>query len=89
MPGSRGASSSRRPTPAIDVAVALEHLIVAQEVDRQCEEDQPEHEPVGLVARQAVIDPVDHHQAYRGQQRDQREQVGIGVGETDPQIDMA
>ena len=70
------------------VAVALEHVVVAQELDRQREEDQAEDEPVGLVAGQAFVDPVDHHQAERGQQRDQREQVGVGVGQADPQVDV-
>ena len=70
------------------VAVALEHVVVAQELDRQREEDEAEHEPVGLVAGQVGVDPVDHHQAERGQQRDQREQVGVGVGQPDPQEEV-
>ena len=88
IPGSRGASSSSSPTDGDRVAVALQHLVVAQELDRQREEDQPEHEPVGLVAGQAVVDPVDHHQPEGGQQRDQREEVGVGVGQADPQVDV-
>ena len=36
----------------------------------------------------AVVDPVDHHQPDRGQQGDQGEEVGIGVGEPDPQVDV-
>ena len=70
------------------VPVALEHVVVAQELDRQREEDQAEDEPVGLVAGQAVVDPVDHHQADRGQQGDQREEVRVGVGQPDPQVDV-
>ena len=88
IPGSRGARSSSRPTIGDRVPVALEHLVVAQEVDRQREEDEAEHEPVGLVAGEVVVDPVDHHQPEGGQQRDQREQVGVGVGEADPQVDV-
>ena len=88
IPGSRGASSTSRPATGDRVPVALEHLVVAQELDRQREEDEAEDEPVGLVAGQAFVDPVDHHQPERGQQRDQREQVGVGVGEPDPQVDV-
>ena len=70
------------------VAVALEDVVVAQEVDRQREEDEAEDEPVGLVAGQVGVDPVDHHEAERGEQGDQREQVGVGVGQAEPQVDV-
>ena len=70
------------------VPVALEHVVVAQELDRQREQDQAEDEPVGLVAGEVFVDPVDHHQAERGQQRDEREQVGVGVGQAQPQVDV-
>ena len=59
--------------PGDRVPVALEHVVVAQELDRQREEDQAEDEPVGLVACQVGVDPVDHHQAEGGQQGDERE----------------
>ena len=70
------------------VAVALEHVVVAQELDRQGEEDEAEDEPVGLVAGEALVDPVDHHQAEGGQQGDQREEVGVGVGQAHAQEDV-
>ena len=41
----------------------------------------PDHEPPGLLARERVVDPVDHHEPERGQQRAQREQVRVGVRE--------
>ena len=71
------------------VPVALEHLVVAQELDRQREEDEAEDEPVGLIAGEALVDPVDHHQPEGGQRRHQREQIGVGVGEADPQVDVS
>ncbi len=71
-----------------DVPVALEHVVVAQELDRQGEEDEAEDEPVGLVAGQAFVDPVEHHQAERGQHRHQREEVRVGVRQADPQVDV-
>ena len=70
------------------VPVALEHVVVAQELDRQREEDEAEDEPVRLVAGEGGVDPVDHHQAEGGQQGGQREEVGVGVGEPDPQVDV-
>ena len=88
IPGRRGASSSSRPTAGDRVAVALEHVVVAQELDRQGEEDEAEDEPVGLVAGQVGVDPVDHHQAEGRQQRHQREEVGIGVGQADAQVEV-
>ena len=63
------------------VAVALEHVVVAQEDDRGAEGDQPDHEPLRLLARQLGVDAVDHHQPERRQRGRQREQVGVGVGQ--------
>ena len=71
-----------------DVPVALEHVVIAQELDRQREEDEAEDEPVGLVAGEAFVDPVEHHQAERGQHRHQREEVRVGVRQADPQVDV-
>ena len=71
----------RDPGEGDQVAVALEHLVVAQEDDRQRERDQPDHEPVRLVAREALVEPEQHHDAERGEQRDQREQERVGVGQ--------
>ncbi len=70
------------------VAVALEHVVVAQELDREGEEDESEHEPVRLVAGQVGVDPVDHHQAEGRQQSDQREEVRVGVGEAKAKVDV-
>ena len=70
----------QQPDDGDRVAVALEHVVVAQELDRQGEEHEAEHEPVGLVAGQAGVDPVDHHQAEGHQQRHQREEVRVGIG---------
>ncbi len=70
--------------PGDRVPVALEHVVLAQEVDRQGEEDEAEHEPVGLVAGEPLVDPVDHHQPESGQQGNQREEVGVGVGQPQP-----
>ena len=80
-PGTRGISSSAMPGRGDRVAVALEHRVVAQEHDRGHEHHQADHEPLRLLARQLGVDPVDHHQAERGQHRGQREQVRVGVGQ--------
>ena len=65
------------------VAVALERPHVAQQQDRRREQHDPGHEPARLLARERVVDPVDHHEPERRQQRDQREQVRVGVGQRD------
>ena len=61
------------------VAVALEHPHVAQQQHRGDEQRDAGHEPAGLLARERLVDPVDDHQAEGGQQRDEREQIRIGV----------
>ena len=61
------------------VAVALEHAEVAQEHERRREQDQPDDEPLGLLARERLVDPVDHDEPEAGEHRDEREQVRIGV----------
>ena len=66
------------------VAVALEGLVVAQEDDGRREEDEPEHEPVGLVARKTLIEAIEHHEPERRQQGDQGEEERVGVGQPDP-----
>ena len=86
--GSRGISSRREPGDDDQVPVALEHVVVVEEGDRQHEEDQADDEPVRLIAGQALVDPVEHHQPDRRQQRDEREQVGVGVGEAEAQEDV-
>ena len=78
----------RDPSGRDQVPVALQHLVVAQEVDRQREQQQPEHEPVRLVAGECVVDAVDDDQPEGGEQRHQREQVGIGVGQAHPQVEV-
>ena len=45
------------------VAVALEHAVVAYEQDHRGEGDQPDHEPLRLLARQRVVDAVDDDEA--------------------------
>ena len=70
------------------VAVALEHAEVAQQQDRAREQDQPDDEPLGLLARQRVVDPVDHDEAEAGEHADQREDVGVGVREREAQEDV-
>jgi hypothetical protein len=82
-----GARAAQQADRRDRVAVALRHVVVAQE-GSSGEEEEAEHEPVGLVARPALVDPVDHHQPEGGQQRDQREEVGVGVGQADPQEDV-
>ena len=70
------------------VAVALEHVVVAQEEDRQAEQDQPEDEDRRLVEGELVVDPVDDHQPDRGQQRAEREQVRVRVGQPEAQEEV-
>ena len=41
--------------------------------------DQPDDEPLRLLAREVLVDPVDHHEAEARQHRDEREQVRVGV----------
>ena len=88
-PGQARRQQEQQPDHGDRVAVALEHVVVAQELDRQGEEDEPEHEPVGLVAGQGGVDPVDHHQAKGHQQRRQREEVGVGVGQSQAQVEVS
>ena len=49
------------------VAVALQHVVVADQEDRDAEEREADHEPLGLLARQLGVDPVDQHQPDRRQ----------------------
>jgi hypothetical protein len=65
------------------VAVLLELAVIAEHHDRGREQDQAEHEPLRLLSSQRLIDPVHHHDPEAGQQRDQREQVGVGVRKRD------
>ena len=66
------------------VAVALEHMVVLDHQDRDAEEREADHEPLGLLARQLGVDPVDQHQADAGQGGGQREHVRVGVREPRP-----
>ena len=59
------------------VAVALEHAEVAQQQDRRREQDQPDHEPLRLLARQRVVDPVDDDEAEAGEHA---RPAGTGTG---------
>src|SRR5260221_6151215 len=87
-PGQPWRQQQQQPDHRDRIAVALEHVVVAQELDRQCEEDKAKHEPVRLIAGQALVDPVDHHQPEGGQQGNQGEEVGIGVRQSQPQVDV-
>ena len=71
------------------VAVALEHAEVAQEDDRGGEQHEPDHEPLRLLARERLVDPVDHDQAEARQHRDEREQVRVRVGQRDADHQVA
>ena len=53
MPGTRGSSSRTMPGDRDQVAVALEHVVVAQEDDRRAEQRQADDEPGGLVEGEA------------------------------------
>ena len=81
MPGSARHHEQRDPDRGDRVAVALEHVVVADQHDRRAEQDEPDHEPLRLLARELRVDPVDQHQAHRRQQRREREQVRVGVGQ--------
>ena len=87
-PGDARQEEQEQPAEHDQVAVALEHEVVLEEDDRRHEQDQPDDEPVGLIAGEGLVDPVEHHQPDGGQQRDEREQVGVGVGEPDAQEDV-
>jgi hypothetical protein len=70
------------------VAVALQHAVVAQQDDRRREEPQADDEPLRLLAREVLVDAVDHHQAEAREDGEQREEIGIGVRERHPQHDV-
>ena len=71
------------------VAVALEHVVVANEEDRHREQGRAGDEDRRLLQGQAVVDPEQHHEADRREQRAEREQVRVGVGQpgADEQVD--
>ena len=75
--GAAGADADDRD----QVAVALEHLVVAQEDDRQRKQDQADHEPGRLVAREPLVEAEEHHDAECRQQRYEWEKEGVGVGQ--------
>ncbi len=85
IPGTRGSSSRNRPTRGDRVAVPLEHAQVAQQQDRRGEQDQPDDEPLRLLARELLVDPVDDDEAEAGEHRDEREQVRVGVRQREAQ----
>ena len=87
-PGHAREQEQEQPGRGDRVAVALEHAEVAQEDDRDREQDQPDHEPLRLVARERLVDPVDHHEPEAREHRDQREQVRVGVGQRDADHDV-
>ena len=61
------------------VAVALEDREVLQQEHGRGEEPEAEDEPLRLLAREVVVDAVDHHEPEAGEHGDQREHVRIGV----------
>ena len=65
------------------VAILLELAVVAKDHDRRGEQDEAEHEPLRLLASKRLRDPVYDHDPETGQQRDEREQVGVGVRKRD------
>ena len=70
------------------IAVLLELAVVAEGDDRHREQHEPQHEPLGLLARVGGTDPVDHHDPEAGQERHQGEHVGVGVGQRDADEDV-
>ena len=80
MPGTRGSSRSRMPGGRDRVAVALEHpVVLAQRDDRRGEDDEPDDEPLRLLAREVLVEPVEHHEPEAREHRDEREEVRVGV----------
>ena len=57
---------------------------LSQREDRGREQHQADDHPLGLLAREHRFDPVDHHNPDARQHGGQREQVGVGVRERDP-----
>ena len=70
------------------VAVALEHVVVAQEDDRRRERAEAEQEDGRLLDREGLVDPVEHDEPDRRERRAQREQVRVGVRQRDPQEEV-
>ena len=79
-PGQARKEQERQTARGDGVAVALEDAVVAQENDRCDEQHQSDDEPLRLLARELLVDPVDHHQPERGEHRGEREQVRVRVG---------
>jgi hypothetical protein len=90
LPDARHArqQQERDPRRGDRVPVALEDAVVAQREDRRREQDQPQHEPLRLLPREVLVDPVDHHQAEAGEDREQREQVRVGVRQREAQHEV-
>ena len=61
------------------VAVALEHVVVAKEDDRRGERGEAQEEERRLLDGEALLDPVEHHEPDRGEDRAEREEIRIGV----------
>ena len=71
------------------VAVALEHVVVAQEQDRQAEEARARATKTDAwFEGELVVDPVDDHEPDRGEQGAEREQVRVGVGQADAEEEV-
>jgi hypothetical protein len=63
-------------------------MVVAQRDDRRREDDQPDDEPLRLFAREVLVEAVEHDEAEAGQHRDEREEVGVGVGQRHAQHEV-
>jgi hypothetical protein len=71
------------------VPVFPQHAVVlAQREDRAGIGDEPDHEPRGLVAREALVDPVELDQPEAGEHRDEWQQVRVGIGQRDRRDDV-
>ena len=63
------------------VAVALEHRDgpAPEREQRGGEQDQSQHHPLRLLAREHGVDAIHHHDSHAREHRCEREQVGVGV----------
>ena len=63
-----------------DVAVALEDPhVLAQAMIVRREDDEPDDEPLRLLAGEVLVEAVEHHEPEARERRDEREEVRVGV----------
>ena len=72
------------PDRSDQVPVALQDVVVAKEQDRGRQHGRSADEDRRLLQGQLLVDPEQHHQSDRGQERAEREQVRVGMGEPGP-----